>query len=334
MRLLWVKFDSLALAPGCDCAESRESIEFMERLKLLQFLMGFSESYEQARSQILMMIPLLTVNKAYSMLMEHESQRAMSNHHDSAEENEVVALMSTRTAGGQFRPKKNYNLQCDFCKMKGHTRENCYKIVGYTADFKHKRSGGYSSANSVMIEEANPQMQGNMNIPNMSSHAEKDNSLGYGIEHIFIEDQFNQILKLLNKEEVQETTANMASVFFPGFCMLQDLYTGKLKGIGKEANGLYLLTSTTSSKGQGLVPQSMNVRLDQNTLQLWHRRMGHPSSRVMKHVLNVIEELCRSVINSCEICPIAKQAKLPFPTSSSRIESVFELLHIDVWGPF
>lgn len=59
-----------------------------------------------------------------------------------------------------------------------------------------------------------------------------------------------------------------------------------------------------------------------------------PIIKSIKHILNVNEELCRSVINSCEVFPLAKQAKLPFPASSSRIESVFELLHIDVWGPF
>ncbi|XP_075092187.1 uncharacterized protein LOC142172462 [Nicotiana tabacum] len=102
IRVLWAEFDSLASALGCDCAKSGESVAFMERLKLLQFLMGLNESYEQARSQIPMMIPVSTVNKAYSMLMERESQRAMSNAHDSTERSEVAALMTNRTTGGQF----------------------------------------------------------------------------------------------------------------------------------------------------------------------------------------------------------------------------------------
>ncbi|XP_070014317.1 uncharacterized protein [Nicotiana sylvestris] len=53
IRVLWAEFDSLAPALGCDCAKSGEYVAFMERLKLLQFLMGLNESYEQARSQIL-----------------------------------------------------------------------------------------------------------------------------------------------------------------------------------------------------------------------------------------------------------------------------------------
>ncbi|KAL4347211.1 hypothetical protein GQ457_17G021730 [Hibiscus cannabinus] len=36
----------------------------------------------------------------------------------------------------------------------------------------------------------------------------------------------------------------------------------------------------------------------------------------------------------CDICHLAKHKRLPFPVSSSLTESVFDLVHIDVWGPF
>lgn len=43
--------------------------------------------------------------------------------------------MKTRS-GSQQRPKKNYNLQYDVCKLKGHTKETCYKVVGYPKENK------------------------------------------------------------------------------------------------------------------------------------------------------------------------------------------------------
>ena len=36
----------------------------------------------------------------------------------------------------------------------------------------------------------------------------------------------------------------------------------------------------------------------------------------------------------CQVCPKAKQHRLPFPSSSISATSVFELLHIDTWGPY
>ncbi|XP_070010686.1 uncharacterized protein [Nicotiana sylvestris] len=79
LRVLWVEFDSLAPISGRDAANSREFVQFIERQELLQFLMGLNESYEHACSQLLMKIHVSSVNKAYSMLMERESQRTMSN---------------------------------------------------------------------------------------------------------------------------------------------------------------------------------------------------------------------------------------------------------------
>ncbi|XP_075099219.1 uncharacterized protein LOC142176059 [Nicotiana tabacum] len=45
--------------------------------KFDKFLMGLNETYSQHRSQILMMSPVPSVNKAYSMVVSEESQRAL-----------------------------------------------------------------------------------------------------------------------------------------------------------------------------------------------------------------------------------------------------------------
>ena len=36
----------------------------------------------------------------------------------------------------------------------------------------------------------------------------------------------------------------------------------------------------------------------------------------------------------CEICPLAKQKKLHFPSSSHVSKACFDLIHCDIWGPF
>ncbi|XP_075104407.1 uncharacterized protein LOC142178547 [Nicotiana tabacum] len=164
LRLLWVEFDSLAPVLGCDCAKSREFVVFMEMLKLLQFLMGLNESYEQARSQLLMMVPVPTINKAYSMLMERESQRSMTNNLCTNEGGKLTALMTMKGGPGQM-PRRNFNLYCDYCKMKGHTREGCYKLIGYPTDFKVKKKiGANVAAHNVTIEDHKRQDTGVGNI--------------------------------------------------------------------------------------------------------------------------------------------------------------------------
>jgi len=40
------------------------------------------------------------------------------------------------------------------------------------------------------------------------------------------------------------------------------------------------------------------------------------------------------VIVSCEICSMARKNKLIFPSSCISTKSVFELIHVDTWGPY
>lgn len=73
------------------------------------------------------------------MLMSDESQRSVaasvgilgsSPGVNATNSYESTALYNAKP---NFNPKfrKNYNVQCDFCKMKSHNKENCYKIIGY-----------------------------------------------------------------------------------------------------------------------------------------------------------------------------------------------------------
>lgn len=69
---------------------------------------------------------------------------------------------------------------------------------------------------------------------------------------------------------------------------------------------------------------------------MWHKRLGHPSySRL--DVLS--EDLGTSKHKNkdsayCHVCHLAKQRKLSFPSANHLCNTTFELLHIDIWGPF
>lgn len=82
MTDLWEEYDALLPYPGYDCPEFKNYFDHFEYKKLLQFLTGLNESYAQLRSQILMMISVPTVNKAYSIVVSKESQRSLGNFHN------------------------------------------------------------------------------------------------------------------------------------------------------------------------------------------------------------------------------------------------------------
>ncbi|KAL4347795.1 hypothetical protein GQ457_17G000690 [Hibiscus cannabinus] len=69
-------------------------------------------------------------------------------------------------------------------------------------------------------------------------------------------------------------------------------------------------------------------------LDIWHLRLGHPSKQRMKFFSSLNKAIPATFASECDTCHLAKHKRLPFPVSSSVSESVFDLLHMDVWGPF
>ncbi|XP_070029894.1 uncharacterized protein [Nicotiana sylvestris] len=151
---MWEEFEVLIPVPECDCPRSRDFVVYLQKLKVYQFLMGLNESYSQARSQILMRSPLPTVNQAYPMIISDESQKAVAATSGILGANPAITsgnydvAMYTRNMGIQ-RYKKNYNIQCEFYKLKGHNKENCFKIVGYPPNFKFKKKGNVGTGGST-----------------------------------------------------------------------------------------------------------------------------------------------------------------------------------------
>ncbi|KAG5597211.1 hypothetical protein H5410_038443 [Solanum commersonii] len=101
---------------------SRRFMEFMNRQKLLQFLMGLNESYKQAYGHILMLISIPSVNQAYFMMIERESQINMTNVTSQVMNMEISTVSSGRGTYNNNKPKKNWNVQYDHCKIMGHAK--------------------------------------------------------------------------------------------------------------------------------------------------------------------------------------------------------------------
>ncbi|KAL3651564.1 hypothetical protein CASFOL_004566 [Castilleja foliolosa] len=103
-----------------------------------------------------------------------------------------------------------------------------------------------------------------------------------------------------------------------------DLLTRKVIGAGERLDGLYFFRG---------VPQ---VRISHVSgfakWDMWHRRLGHPSDKVLKMIL--VMSGVRQNNNVCDACLRAKQPRSSFPFSANRASCTFELIHLDLWGPY
>lgn len=82
-----------------------------------------------------MTTPTLFVNKSYSMIFGRGSQRAIFQTFAIVGNTNLTVLMSAR-GGDMQRPKKIFNVQCGYCKLKSHTKDVFYKLVGCLPEFK------------------------------------------------------------------------------------------------------------------------------------------------------------------------------------------------------
>ncbi|XP_019085232.1 PREDICTED: uncharacterized protein LOC109126295 [Camelina sativa] len=116
----------------------------------------------------------------------------------------------------------------------------------------------------------------------------------------------------------------------------QELSQGLMIGRGRLINNLYILETeqqTLSPSLPAVCSFSASVLADG---VLWHQRLGHPSSAVLKSLVSLIPSL-RSVssnVSPCQICPLAKQKRLAYVSHNTLASKRFDLVHMDIWGPF
>jgi hypothetical protein len=71
-----------------------------------------------------------------------------------------------------------------------------------------------------------------------------------------------------------------------------------------------------------------------NVATLWHMKLGHPNSQVLKQVLKQLSVSCSaSDFDWCNACKLGKMHRLPFQRSSIKSKSALELAYTDIWGP-
>lgn len=139
-----------------------------------------------------------------------------------------------------------------------------------------------------------------------------------------------------NLLSVSKLTRNhdLKLTFHSQFCLIHDLKTDRVFAMGKLQEQLYIWHTESFQLSTDIPKQltfSTNNCTDQN-LEVCHFRMVHPSEHVLQHLPFYSNK--RAVIRNCDVCKFPKQTKLPFPVSNAIAEENFDLLHLDIWGPY
>lgn len=150
--------------------------------------------------------------------------------------------------------------------------------------------------------------------------------------------------------------------FLHNYCFIQDLSTWTAIGMGRLEAGLYHFQPSNIPSSEGpfhntystksaphqfnfVSPASVNNGCNKVTndgcipsftavaglpIELWHYRLGHVSHDRISLLHKAVPEIVSNFDFHCNICPMAKQHRLPFPNSVHVSRSIFELIHYDI----
>lgn len=129
--------------------------------------MGLNESYTQIRGQILLMDPIPSISKVFSLISQEERQRSVGQHldHKNNSESMAFAVKGNRNNNQFIRRERNYKKDstrerpyCNHCNIQGHTKDRCYKLHGYPPGYRHNKpkvdfTNSSTNTNAIIVEK-------------------------------------------------------------------------------------------------------------------------------------------------------------------------------------
>ncbi|XP_070026237.1 uncharacterized protein [Nicotiana sylvestris] len=297
---------------------------------------------------------------------------------------ESTTLYSTKPSN---RPKykKNFNLQCEFYKLKGHIKENCYKIVGYPADCKFKKKGGVGSYNAVaeygsttgsynslpelssyiqprgqpnsgsQITTMQPRsiqpLQNNNHYASMEQQPQRGGDSAFP----FTKEQYDQIMQILNSNTVSSSSAS-------------NNYPSSTSQANAAGTNIALLASTSPQEWIIDTRATNHIVFNVNLLNKVSivepsisRKVLLPNGDVTQvtHVgdsqisnNNTLKEdlfngMVKEIVRERDGLYFLQQhgnkrlavvslaaTRTPFPNCSIKSTNAFDLIYVDVWGPY
>ncbi|KAL2929542.1 Retrovirus-related Pol polyprotein from transposon RE1 [Bienertia sinuspersici] len=146
---------------------------------------------------------------------------------------------------------------------------------------------------------------------------------------------------------------NLKIVFYPTYRIILCKETGKIQALGKAVKGLYYLLSQSAKEilkqrekamqkeNAKAMNASSNIQVPSviegvkplSLTSLWHQRLGHaPLAKIKK--IKKVESIRNLNHEKCVVCLQAKFTKLSYNRSNTRADNLFDLIHVDIWGPY
>ncbi|GKU92898.1 hypothetical protein SLEP1_g6561 [Rubroshorea leprosula] len=206
LKAIWDELYSYSPIPDCTCGAVKDFLKAREEEKVHQFILGLNDNFSSVRSHILRTEPLPNISKAYALVTREEREISLCA---SRPTNVEAAAFNVRShlnhranqldsMGSSSKPRANPKL-CDHCGKSGHTKETCYKLIGYPP-----RDGQQDNNTRIKMDSNQKDRrrifprQGNFKVVNQVSQVPTNAApMISGLT----QDQVNQLISLLGTEK-------------------------------------------------------------------------------------------------------------------------------------
>ncbi|CAN1819859.1 hypothetical protein LINPERHAP1_LOCUS28873 [Linum perenne] len=133
----WLHLDMYEAQPWDTAKDAKLFKRFIEKKRTLQFLLGLNQSLDDAKSRIMGTKPFPSLKEAFAEVRREESRRKlMLSSQKVPGESSALAVQSKPRSDRNQSKGKEHLPTCEHCHKVGHTKEECWELVGKPADWK------------------------------------------------------------------------------------------------------------------------------------------------------------------------------------------------------
>ncbi|CAN1194248.1 hypothetical protein LINPERHAP2_LOCUS42462 [Linum perenne] len=156
LKSLWDELSNFRPIPTCACSSVCSCILATIRVQhqgdlVIHFLRGLNESFAAARGSIMLLEPLPSVNRAFSMMIQQERKQNSVLPTLTTESMAFMAQRTNHSLASKAPSFKNKGKKpvCSYCGYIAHTVEVCYKKHGYPHGYKPRVCASNAEAHCV-----------------------------------------------------------------------------------------------------------------------------------------------------------------------------------------
>ncbi|XP_019248671.1 PREDICTED: uncharacterized protein LOC109227936 [Nicotiana attenuata] len=340
MKRRWDELDTLnsdmQCSCNCDCGAKKKMQQFKEHERLIQFLMGLNETYGLAWRNILMVKPLPSVNQAYSLLIlvgfpadfKFTKNKRVQNPpkgNSATVVEDTGEIHSNMAEGLQFSQK----LLSDQFSQLVNLLNQLQTGQGASQEVNANSASGILFTNSPSCYSIS-----NSNISNswiIDSGATEHMSSSGNVLHI-PSFKYNLLSgPLMKSPQVFGEAKEELYLLEPSVTAPRTLSSKIAKSFSNSVSANRLLPASFSNSVSASFPFPILTK-SESDVKLWHVRLGHLPFNAMRYISSI--SFASDSVCHCDVCPLARQCRLPFSLSHIKTKQPFELIHIDTWGPY